>query len=63
MDKNKGRVEIWEGGGDGWGGREGWGDKGRKLYLNSNKNQKYLIKKEGTEQKNLSLKFELIPGC
>ena len=31
-------VETGEGGGEGWGGV---GGKGRKLYLNNNKNQKY----------------------
>ena len=37
MDKTKTGVESGEGGGDGW----GWGRvgrKGRKLYLNNNKN-------------------------
>ena len=27
MDKMKGRVEVGEGGGCGWGGVEGWGEK------------------------------------
>ena len=27
MDKIKGRVEVGEGGGFGWGGVEGWGEK------------------------------------
>ena len=26
MDKIKGRVEVGEGGGFGWGGAEGWGE-------------------------------------
>ena len=42
MDKNKEGVEIDEGDGDVWGGG-GVGRKGRKLYLNYNKIQKYLI--------------------
>ena len=41
-------METGEGGGDGWGSREKWGGKGRKLYLNDNKIQKYLIKKKET---------------
>ena len=27
MDKPRGRVERWEGGGFTWGGVEGWGEK------------------------------------
>ena len=40
-------MEAGEGGGDGWGVREGrGGEKGRKLYLNDNKIRKYLTKKK-----------------
>ena len=40
MDKTKGGVESGEGDGDGWGaGRVG--EKGRRLYLNSNKIKKW----------------------
>ena len=31
MDNNKEGVETEEGGVECWGGREGWGEKGRKL--------------------------------
>ena len=32
-----GGVETGEGGGEGWGGGERLGEKGRKLYLNNSK--------------------------
>ena len=41
--QKQGKVEAGEGSGDGW----GWGQmggKGRKLYLNNNKIQKYFLK-------------------
>ena len=33
MDKIKGEVEVGEGGGIGWGGVEGWGEKAYKYHL------------------------------
>ena len=47
-------MEAGEGGGDGWGVREGrGGEKGRKLYLNDNKIRKYLTKKKKNSGQNI----------